>query len=121
MKPDQLQDLPELEFWRHVPTVWDETRCIGGEIGKYVTVARRSGREWYVGSITSDDERTLEVPLSFLEAGVTYAAQIYSDACDDSTRTSIVCEERTVSAHTIIEAKMPALGGHSMRLAPDGE
>jgi len=124
MKPDQLQDLPELELWRHVPTVWDETRCIHGEIGEYVTVARRSGNEWYVGSITSDDGRTLDVPLSFLEPGVTYAAQIYSDSGDDGTRTSIVCEERTAGAAAVIEAKMPALGGHSMRLVPrdaDGE
>jgi len=118
MPPGKLQGLPELKLWKDMPTVWDETRCIHGEIGEYVSIARRSGREWYVGSITGDEGRTLEIPLAFLEPGVTYTAEIYPDACNDATRTSVVCEQQTVDAGTVIEAKMPALGGHSMRLAP---
>ncbi len=122
MRPAQLRDLPEMAFWAHVPTVWDETLCINGEIGECVTMARRSGRDWFVGSITSDDERTLDISLAFLEPGVTYAAEIYSDSGSaterDDSRTSVVCEERTVDAGTVIAAHMPALGGHAMRLVP---
>jgi len=113
------QDMPELELWKNLPTVWDETVGLHGAIGEHVSIARRSGRRWYVGTITNEDERTLDLSLSFLEPGVTYKADIYCDA-DVETISRVGVETREVTSETVIEARMPALGGHSMRLTPQG-
>jgi len=56
-KPEDSKDEPELEFFDHVPTVWDDSKIINGDIGQFITVARRSGEQWFVGSITNNNER----------------------------------------------------------------
>lgn len=120
MGPSKLrgQKLPELELWKGLPTVWDETVGLHGAIGEYASLARRSGRTWYVGSITNEEPRVLAIPLSFLEPGVTYTADLYSDAGDDSTVSHVAMAQRAVTRETVIEAAMPATGGHAMRLTP---
>jgi alpha-glucosidase len=65
----------------HVPTIWVETKVLNGEIGDYITVARKSGDEWYVGSMTDENARVLNAPLNFLSSG-NYVAYIYSDGSD---------------------------------------
>ncbi|HEX8187509.1 MAG TPA: glycoside hydrolase family 97 protein [Pyrinomonadaceae bacterium] len=64
-----LREPEAMEFLSAVPTVWDETRALDGHIGDYVLVARRSGRDWYVGAMTDWTARELEVDFSFLPAG----------------------------------------------------
>lgn len=44
-----------------VPTVWDTTISLAGEIGKYVAIARKSGEDWYIGAMTNWDSRTIEI------------------------------------------------------------
>ena len=63
------QEQESTDFISSVPTVWDETIALNGEVGKYITMARRSGKDWFLGSITNWDERELELDLSFLESG----------------------------------------------------
>ena len=60
---------------------WDTTRVLDGRIGDYVAVARRErgGQTWFVGAITDEQARTLDVPLSFLTPGKRYVAEIYAD------------------------------------------
>jgi len=53
-------------------------RVLNGAPPKYITIARRRGNEWYVGSITDWDARDIDVPLSFLGSGA-YNAEIYAD------------------------------------------
>jgi alpha-glucosidase len=68
--PSNYDREPEsLEFLREVPTTWDETIPLAGKISEYVVVARRSGRDWYVGAMTDWTARDLEIDLSFLPAG----------------------------------------------------
>lgn len=75
-RPDQIKDEPALDFFRNVPTVWDETRVIEGRIGDHVTIARRSKRSWFIGSIAAK-ARTTTLALSFLEDQTEYAATVY--------------------------------------------
>ncbi|WP_135664298.1 glycoside hydrolase family 97 protein [Halorhabdus rudnickae] len=64
---DEYAARPHAEwFLERVPAVWDETRFIAGQPGTGATIARRSGGEWFVGSITAGGEQTIDVPLSFL-------------------------------------------------------
>ena len=57
------------EWIAKVPTVWDETVALAGEIGEYVVMARRKGDVWYVGALNNWEPRDLELDLSFLPAG----------------------------------------------------
>jgi len=72
---------PAFQFIKDVPVDWDTTVYINGEIGEYITVARKEsgGRDWYVGGITNENKRSLDIDLSFLDDGL-YEATIYSDS-----------------------------------------
>jgi alpha-glucosidase len=56
-------------FIANIPVVWDETRVLQGELGKYIVTARRKGSTWYVAGQTNWDERTITLPLNFLLKG----------------------------------------------------
>ena len=101
-------DLPEnyaarpdaFQFIKDVPTDWEESIAVAGEVGDFVAFARkeRGGEDWYLGALTDEEARKLSIPLSFLEEGVAYTAQIYRDGDDAGWRTnpySIVIEERS--------------------------
>ena len=70
-----------LEFIAGVPTVWDETKGLCGEVGKYIAMARRSGDEWYVGAMTDWTSRELVLDLTFLPEG-SYEVEIYRDGAN---------------------------------------
>lgn len=118
-KPALYSGESELELWKQVPTVWDDTRVLQGRIGEQVVVARRSGDEWYVGCLTNNDARTVQFDLSFLDKGKRYSAVIYSDDLtrpEGTTRVSV--REQEVDSETIIKASMVPSGGYSMRIFP---
>jgi alpha-glucosidase len=107
-----------LDFLRLVPTTWDDTRVIHGQVGDFITVARRSDQDWYVGSMTDGDARNLEIPLSFLGAG-RYRAQIWADAYEAGEYPDrLRHEEREVTADDALTAAMVSGGGHVVRLSP---
>ncbi len=85
---------PELEFWDHIPTAWDETRVLQGTPGEFITTARRKGQEWFVGSITNNQERTIKIDCSFLPKGKTFTARIYSDDATVATATKVKITEK---------------------------
>ncbi|HHJ10734.1 MAG TPA: glycoside hydrolase family 97 protein [Bacteroidetes bacterium] len=67
-----------LEYLSHMPTTWDETHALAGEVGKFVVVARRKGNTWYIGAMNGNGKRTVHVDLSFLPQG-TYQAEVFRD------------------------------------------
>jgi alpha-glucosidase len=68
--PSSYEREPEaMEFLGPVPSVWDETRVLDARLGDYLLVARRRGREWWVGAMTDDTARELELGLDFLPEG----------------------------------------------------
>lgn len=78
---ENYEGQPALSFIESCPTTWSRTLVPNGEIGKYITIARkeRGGDSWFVGSITNEEARSLEVSLDFLDEGATYRAIIYED------------------------------------------
>lgn len=78
---ENYEGQPALSFIESCPTTWSRTLVPNGEIGKYITIARkeRSGDSWFIGSITNEEARSLEVSLDFLDEGATYRAIIYED------------------------------------------
>lgn len=112
--PSLYQGEPEIDFFGRVPTSWDETVVLHDAVGDLVSVARRKGDEWFIGSITDETARHLTLPLTVLDPGVTYAATIYEDvaARQVGQRTAEVTSE------TVLEADLMASGGHAVWLAP---
>ncbi len=118
-RPANYQGEPEIEFFDRVPTVWDETRVIDGAIGQFITTARRSGDDWFVGTITGDEARTVQIPLTFLPAGKTYSASIYEDGGEEiATRTKVAIRRVTVTRDSVITANLKATGGQAIWLKP---
>jgi alpha-glucosidase len=113
-KPADVLDVPALDYWKHLPTTWDETRMPQGEIGRRAVIARRKGDVWFLGAISPGGGKS-PIPLTFLAPGKKFLAQVYSDRPDVR---GVQVEERTVDAQSILEADIPANGGLAVRLIP---
>ena len=116
--PEAYQGTKELTFLSKVPSSWDETRVLNAKVGDYITTARRSGKEWYVGSIAGSHGAELDIPLEFLPAG-DFVADIYSDAPDAADHpTHTVLETKKVNRTMRLKAKLVSGGGQAIRIHP---
>jgi alpha-glucosidase len=117
--PDAYREGPGLDFIREVPATWDETRFLAGEIGEYVVVARRKGRDWYVGAMTNRTGRTIELPLGFLGSG-RYEATGWTDGASptdlDIRRWSV-----GAGARAPLALRLAPGGGAALRLKAAGK
>jgi len=119
------QHLDAFQFIKDVPADWAETRVLNGELGDFVTIARkdRNSDAWYLGSITDESGRLLEVPLSFLDANRSYRAEIYRDGNNAHFQKApfeIAIESRTVSSAETLTLRLAAGGGEAIRFVPLG-
>lgn len=112
--PNDYTDEKDIEFFTFVPTVWDETHYLAGEIGKYISVARRHGDTWFIGNAAGPQEVTTSVRLDFLKAQRTYDATIY----EDDGHGGIAIRHEEVKAHDLLNIHLPAAGGEAMILRP---
>ncbi|WP_435156538.1 glycoside hydrolase family 97 catalytic domain-containing protein [Haladaptatus sp. DFWS20] len=135
------------QFIEDVPAAgWDDTRVVDAEIGEYMITARRKGEEWFVGAMTDENGRALDIHLDFLDAapgkrkghkkdkgkghdkgrgnGHTkgkYVAELYADGIDaayDENLTAVRIDEAIVDASTTVLASMIESGGTAIRLRP---
>ena len=109
---------PELEFWDKIPVSWDETKVLQGKPGEYIATARRKGDDWFIGTITNNDARTIQLALDFLPKGKKYNATIYSDDDAAPTKTKVGVQKKVITASTVLEVKLKASGGQAIRLTP---
>ncbi|MFP6872993.1 MAG: glycoside hydrolase family 97 N-terminal domain-containing protein [Verrucomicrobiales bacterium] len=119
-QPSSAQDEPELEFFRELPTTWDDTRVLHGAIGRYAAIARRSGTQWFIGCFNGGKPRTLDLSLNFLEQGKKYEMRRYFDDPGSGTRTRVGIEKSVVDRDTVIKASMGERGGVAFRIFPAG-
>ncbi len=112
--PEAYRGQTGFEFLQRVPTVWDESRVLQGEVGEYIVVARRNGRDWYVGSMSDWNARTLTIALSFLPPGE-YQAEIHSDGAEPN---NVQVRGMHVTRSTQISARLASGGGHVIRIWP---
>jgi alpha-glucosidase len=118
--PEHYAGQHDFEFIKQVPVTWDETRVLNGRPMENITVARRSGKDWYIGSITNWDARSVKVPLDFLEEGK-YTAEMYADAPDAGTNaTHTTFTKQEVDRSTVLEVKMVSGGGNAVWIHPAG-
>ncbi len=113
--PEDVQDEPELAFFDELPTVWDDTKVLNGSIGEYVSIARKKDNRWFLGCITNNDARKMELPLDFLEGGKKYELTLYTDGGEKvKTRTHVAIQTKKVTSKTVLKLDMLPRGGCAM-------
>jgi hypothetical protein len=119
--PEHYEGQPELEFLERVPTTWDDTKVLNGRINDFITVARRSGQDWFIGSLTDEQDETLSIPLRFLPPRTAYVANIYGDAPTTDLETNpnqVQITRLIVTSRGSLIALMAAGGGQAVHLRP---
>ena len=112
--PDNYRGQPGFDFVKMVPATWDETRVLSGKIGEHIVIARRKGRDWYVGAMTNEAGRTVSVPLSFLGSG-RYEATIWQDG---QAPTDVAKAARAVAKGETLNLVLAPSGGAAMKISP---
>lgn len=124
-----LPDSPEnylkkadlFDFIKNLPKSYDEYKVLDGHIESFITVARRAGDNWYLGSLTTREPRTLEVKLDFLKEGVKYKAFLFEDASEThfmNNREAYQTRQVIVDYKSILTTKLAPGGGSTVRIEP---
>jgi len=119
MVPDLAENYegqPGFQFIKDVVTDWKKTEVLNGEIGDFVTIARedRHSDNWFLGSITDENARELDIDLNFLDEGATYTAIIYEDGKDadwNENPTSLNIRKVELTKNDTLKLKLAAGGG----------
>jgi alpha-glucosidase len=98
---------------------------LDGRIGDYVVVARRErgGRSWFLGAITDEEARVLDVPLGFLTPGRRYVAEVYADGPKANWYDNplpVTITRRAVTSATRLRVVLAPGGGQAIRIRPAG-
>ena len=117
---ENYEHQPAFKFIEEVPTNWERTLVPHASMGQYVTYARqeRGTDNWYVGSVTDDKARDLELPLDFLGDGK-YMAIIYEDGPDADYRTNpypMTIRRLDVNRNTVLHLHLAPGGGIAIQL-----
>ena len=112
--PDNYRNQNGFDFVQSVPAAWDETRAISGALGEHVAIARRKGRDWYVGAMTNETGRTVAIPLSFLRSGK-WSATSWQDG---SSPMDVVRSAVPATPGDTLELRLAPSGGGVVRLSP---
>lgn len=116
--PANYRNQPGLDFLQTVPASWDETLVLAGDIGDYAAIARKSGETWYLGAITDDQPRSLELPLDFLPEGE-FELTMWSDGPGtDRNPKRLVKSQTTVTSEDKLDVEMVGSGGMAAQLRP---
>ena len=124
MVPDLMEnyrDQPAFQFIRDVGVNWKQSKVLNGEVGDFVTIAReeRETGNWFIGSISDENPRTIIITLDFLEPGTTYDAVIYADGPNahwDDNPTDIEIQKKEVHNQTELTINLAPGGGFAVSL-----
>ena len=118
---ENYEGQPALTFIESCPTTWSKTIVPNGEIGKYVTIARkeRNGDRWFIGSITNEEAREISLKLDFLDADAKYRALIYEDGPDADFETNpypMAIRQIDVTSDSTLQLRLARSGGAAIRI-----
>lgn len=121
---ENYEGQPALTFIESCPTTWSRTVVPNGEIGRYVTVARkeRGGDSWFVGCMTNEEARDISLKTDFLDAGCNYTATIYEDgpgADYESNPYPMTIRRVAVDSSSVLELRLARSGGAAIRIVKD--
>ena len=111
------RERPCTEFISSVPVTWDETKVLYAKVGEAVVVARRKGDKWFIGGITNNEGRTINLDLSFLPAGQSFTLTSFEDGINaDRQAMDYKQRESKVNNATQLTIKMVRNGGWAGRI-----
>ena len=119
-RPDQIKEKdPALDFWREIPTAFDETRFLQGKIGEFAVVARRVGKRWYLGALNANEKRLFSVPLAFAGSG-DLKVRLFRDTDSDNTKpcADVTCDTFFADSSDSLTASAAANGGFAAIIEP---
>ena len=100
------------DFLTSVPVNWDETRVLAAEAGQYIVMAKRKGQKWFIGGITNDKERELDICLSILPEGKNLQMTSFVDGVNaNRIAMDYRMEKTSVNKTTKLHIKMVRNGG----------
>jgi alpha-glucosidase len=103
---------------RQMPAQFDGYKVLAGEIDEFVSVARKAGNDWFVGSLTNRESRELKIKLDFLEPGKKYKATLYEDTMEahfeNNKESYQIKKDIEVNSESVIFAKLAAGGGYAI-------
>jgi alpha-glucosidase len=115
--PANYRGQPGVEFFRGLPTVWDDTVVLSAEVAQHVVIARRSGARWYLAAMNGDAPLTLRVPLNFLGAG-SWQLRAFADTPESAQHPQAIAETKAaVEANESIELTLAPAGGYAAVLS----
>jgi len=124
--PENYSGHPAFQFIRDVGVDWDTSIVLNGEIGDFITIVRkeRNTDKWFLGSITDENERVINISLNFLDEGKEYTATFYSDADDshwDKNPTAYKIESKIVNSSDKLTLKLAQGGGTAISFISNGK
>jgi alpha-glucosidase len=108
--PQNYRSQPGVEFLRGLPTVWDETVVLEGDVAKSIVIARRTGNRWYLAAMNGDDAMQLPVPLKFLGKGK-WTLSNFADNTSSSDYQAVVESSLGVDAKAVVPLSLLPAGG----------
>lgn len=115
-----LANLAAFQFIVDVPTDWQKSQAIAGEVGDFVVFARqeRDGDDWYLGGLTDEKARDFTIKLDFLAEGKDYQAQIYRDGDNAEWKNNpyeMIIEQKIVTVKDTLSLALATSGGVAIR------
>jgi len=116
--PDAYRGQDGLEFLKRVPTSWDSTVVVDGQVGDFIIVARKAGKDWFMGAMTDTEPREIRIPLSFL-SDTLYTADIYQDRANiQLDPNGVFYRQVQVTPSNTLTCPMGPGGGFAVRFSP---
>lgn len=118
---NNYEDHPAFNFFSNLPSEWDESIVLEAEIGDYIMIARKNGESWFIGAVSDEESRNIDLNLSFLTKGKKYKATIYADGDEADWKdnpTSFKIENMVVNSSSALNIKMAAGGGQAIEISP---
>lgn len=117
--PEAYKGQPGFKFLCKIPTTWDQTIVPASKVNQYVVVARRSGKDWYIGAINNSETRVVDIPLTFLRQPGMYEITICRDSDDsEENPNNIVEERRNISSGETLTIRLASGGGFAAKVSP---
>jgi alpha-glucosidase len=123
---ENYENQPAFKFIEDFATDWEKSKVLNGKIGDYITVVRKDKKteDWFLGSITDENDRNFKIELEFLDQNKKYIAEIYADGDSADWKTNpqeIKIFSKEVDSKTILHIKLAPGGGQAIKLTPINE
>ncbi|HVZ64732.1 MAG TPA: glycoside hydrolase family 97 protein [Lacunisphaera sp.] len=115
--PENYRGQPGVEFFRGLPTTWDDTVVLSADVAQHVVLARRAGKRWYLAAMNGDAPLTVRVPLSFLGSG-RWSLRAFADTPLSAAQPASISDTTVeVAATDTVELTLAPAGGYAAELS----